>query len=242
MAAACGSLFAARAAVGGVGNDHVAQKKKAEIREAILQVAYRLFAERGYSNTNIPQIARAVGVSPANIYVYFRSKLDILFSLYDPWLMRHLDALERSLAGVRTPAGRLKKILTALWREMPAADNGFANNMMQAFSTTTVRHGYSPALRLAVEKRLAELIERAIPELGRAGARDLGDIVLMAYDGYVLNFHLHAKNTCPSRRIDFFVDMALRRAGSRRRARKPRRPSDALASAIDSAPIPNNIR
>lgn len=228
----------------------MAQRKKAEIGEAILKASYRLFSERGFSNTNIPQIAKSVGVSPANIYVYFPSKLDILFSIYDPWLMSHFDALERSLAAIRSPSRRLRKILTVLWREMPASDNGFANNMMQAFSTTTVTQGYSPELRLAVEQRLVKLIEESIPEIGRAGARDLGDIILMAYDGYVLNFHLHEKNTCPIRRIDFFVEMVLHRADPVRYAKKPRlrygkkprRPFDGIAPAIDSTPLPNNIR
>jgi AcrR family transcriptional regulator len=223
-------------------DDDVAQRKKIEIRDAILAAAYRLFAQRGYSNTSMPQIAKSVGVSPANIYVYFRSKLDILFSVYDPWLMRHLDDLERSLAAIRTPAGRLRRILNALWRDMPAADNGFANNMMQAFSTTTVNQGYSPTLRISVENRLSKLLDAAIPELGRANARDLADVILMAYDGYVINFHLHQKNTCPLRRIDFFVDMVLRRVNSLPHAKRPRRSFAGIASAIDSTALPNNLR
>jgi AcrR family transcriptional regulator len=190
----------------------VAQRKKSQVKQAILDAAYRLFSERGYSNTNIPQIANLVGVSPANLYVYFRSKLDVLFSIYDPWLMRHFDDLERSLSLTHDPAQRLKKILTVVWRDIPSANNGFANNMMQAFSMATIREGYSPVLRLAVEKRLIRLLGDCIPQLGRANLRHLADIILMAFDGYVLNFHLHKKATCPVKRIDFFVDMVLRYA------------------------------
>ncbi|MGZ5843227.1 MAG: TetR/AcrR family transcriptional regulator, partial [Xanthobacteraceae bacterium] len=56
----------------------MAQIKKKEIRHAILDAAYKLFSKRGYSDTNIANIARTAGVAPANVYVYFPSKLEIL--------------------------------------------------------------------------------------------------------------------------------------------------------------------
>ena len=56
------------------------QRKKAGIREAILEVAFDLFSEQGYSDTSIPAIARGAGISTANVYVYFTSKIDILFT------------------------------------------------------------------------------------------------------------------------------------------------------------------
>jgi AcrR family transcriptional regulator len=76
----------------------VAQTKKTEIRQAILDAAYELFSKRGYSDTNITDIARSAGVAPANLYVYFRSKLDILFSIYDPWLTKQFDEMQKSVA------------------------------------------------------------------------------------------------------------------------------------------------
>lgn len=187
----------------------MAQTKKAKVNQAILDAAYRLFSERGYSRTNILAIAKAANVSPANVYVYFSSKLDILFSIYQPWLTKHFDELERSLKPISDPAQRLKKILSVLWRDIPAADNGFANNMMQTFSTTTIREGYSPALRIAVEKRLARLLEESLPKLERTAARDLANVFLMAFDGYILNYHLNEKATCSTRRLDTVVRFVL---------------------------------
>jgi AcrR family transcriptional regulator len=115
----------------------VAQIKKIEIKQAILDAAYELFSKHGYSDTNITDIARSAGVAPANVYVYFRSKLAILFSIYEPWLIKQFDDLEKSLLRIREPRLRLRKILATVWRNIPSADNGFANNMMQAISTTT---------------------------------------------------------------------------------------------------------
>ena len=205
----------------------MAQTKKVAIRQAILDAAYQLFSKHGYSDTNITDIARSAGVAPANLYVYFPSKLEILFSIYGPWLTRQFDDLEKSLLRVRDPRQRLQKILTMVWRDIPSADNGFANNMMQAISTTTVREGYSPALRLAIEERLAKLLDGCLLNLDHARTRGLANIVLMAFDGYALNFHLKGGAVCPSKQLSLFADMLLNwpPAAAGRRAAAPRKRS-----------------
>jgi AcrR family transcriptional regulator len=211
----------------------VAQTKKVEIKQAILDAAYELFAKHGYSDTNITDIGRSAGVAPANVYVYFQSKLAILFSVYEPWLTRQFDDLERSLLRLRDPRQRLRKILSTVWRDIPSADNGFANNMMQAISTTTVREGYSPALRLAIEERLAKLLDDCVPRLDHTSSRELANIVLMAFDGYALNFHLKGGAVCPSKQLTLFADLLLnwpQTVAGRRTAMPRRRSPDRIAT------------
>jgi AcrR family transcriptional regulator len=45
--------------------------------DRILNAAERLFKHYGYSKTNVADIARELGMSPANIYRFFSSKADI---------------------------------------------------------------------------------------------------------------------------------------------------------------------
>jgi AcrR family transcriptional regulator len=52
---------------------------KQKTRETISKVALELFAERGYEQTTIAEIAEAAEVSPRTIFAYFPSKEDILF-------------------------------------------------------------------------------------------------------------------------------------------------------------------
>jgi AcrR family transcriptional regulator len=202
----------------------VAQTKKKEVRQAILDAAYKLFSKRGYSDTNIANIARTAGVAPANVYVYFPSKLEILFSIYEPWLTKQFDALEKSLRRIADPRQRLRKILSTLWREIPSADNGFANNMMQAISAANGRDGYSPSLRLAIEERLARLLEDCLPSADRKNARDIAGIMLMAFDGYALNFHLKGGAVCPPRHLALFADILIARPQERGRLRATKAP------------------
>jgi AcrR family transcriptional regulator len=55
------------------------ERKKQKTRDTIIKVALELFAERGYEETTIAEIADAAEVSPRTIFAYFPSKEDIVF-------------------------------------------------------------------------------------------------------------------------------------------------------------------
>ena len=58
----------------------MAQVKKPQARTAILDAALRLFRRQSYHATTLAQVAREAGMSSATLYVYFNSKLDILYA------------------------------------------------------------------------------------------------------------------------------------------------------------------
>jgi AcrR family transcriptional regulator len=51
--------------------------QRQESIERILETAERLFRHYGYAKTNVADIARELGMSPANIYRFFASKIEI---------------------------------------------------------------------------------------------------------------------------------------------------------------------
>ncbi len=116
--------------------------------------ADRLFKRKGYVAATMAQIAAGATISESNLYVYFRSKFSILIALYEPWLRARIRRLEGRIERETDVRRRLHLILNTLWREIPRADNGFTNNLMQALTTTSRREGYRPDLLRWVEARV----------------------------------------------------------------------------------------
>jgi AcrR family transcriptional regulator len=76
--------------------------------ESILRTAARIFAEKGYHQASIRDIARATGVSLSGLYYYFDSKEELLFLIQDHAFGTLLANLERNLAGIDDPHRRLR--------------------------------------------------------------------------------------------------------------------------------------
>ena len=167
----------------------MSQTKKEGVRDAILEAAFRLFSAQGYSDSSIPSIAREAGISTANVYVYFKSKLEILYTLYEPWLEERLAKLGRSLAKIESREERLEKLLVILWRDLPRENNGFAKNIMQALSASRGDDDYSPRLRELFQARVAGVVTDCL-SIDAAEGEAVAGILLMAFDGFAMNVHL----------------------------------------------------
>jgi TetR/AcrR family transcriptional regulator, regulator of mycofactocin system len=59
------------------------ERKKQRTRQTIVDVAVRLFAEQGYDETTLVQIADAADIAPSTFFNYFGSKVDVVFGLLD---------------------------------------------------------------------------------------------------------------------------------------------------------------
>lgn len=185
---------------------HMAQVKKKAVRDAILAAAERLFTERGYSSTSLADIAGESGVTTSNIYNYFPSKLRVLYALYEPWLDQRLSTLAADAAKIDDPRERLHRILMAVLRDIPSANNCFANNVLQALSTLAIDEPYSRDLLTRSEERVARMIHDALPE-ARSRAIDenlLAHLLFMALDGFAVHYRI----TGPSKqRPEAIVEM-----------------------------------
>ena len=171
------------------------QRKKPEVRDAILQAAFQLFSQKGYAATMVADIAQEAGVSPGNVYIYFKSKLEILYTIYDPWLRSRVESLEKELAAIGSPRLRIRRLLAVLWREIPAEKNGFLNNIMQAISSTNRSEGYRSTLVRWLEKRVGRMIADALPSGRRTRLEKarIAHVLIMAFDGFAIDRHLHPK-------------------------------------------------
>src|SRR3954465_7889080 len=94
-------------------------------RERILRAAIDTFAESGYFNAKVSDIAKAAGVADGTIYLYFDSKEDLLVNVFREHTRNYLQSLESAIHNARRPEERIRIAirhhLEALGRERSLA-------------------------------------------------------------------------------------------------------------------------
>jgi AcrR family transcriptional regulator len=189
----------------------MAQFKKEKVRAAILSAATQLFTEKEYAGTTVGEIARKSGIAQGNVYHYFESKFDIFITIFQPWFESQLDALERRLAHIQNRRVRLRAILLALWRDIPEADNGFHNNLMQALVMKKPEERYSRAHLHKMEIRLASLMRSCLAAGQQNILRDnlFLHLAFMASDGFTISHKLVGESAKISRIVDMTCQLLL---------------------------------
>jgi AcrR family transcriptional regulator len=137
------------------------ERKKQRTREAIIDAALRLFAERGFERTTVADIAEAADIAPRTFFGYFPTKEDVVFHDFDAvfaGLERRLSAREPG----ETAIDAMREWIAALMAEADFDDPRERKQRELIRST--------PALR-EYDRSLMARFEVA---LGDAVAADLG--------------------------------------------------------------------
>ncbi|KAA0009971.1 TetR/AcrR family transcriptional regulator [Billgrantia pellis] len=79
-------------------------------RDAILKVAARLFAERGYHAIGMAELGEATGLGRGTLYHYIKSKEDLLHDIAREYIADLVEAAERTLQDEAEPAARLRML------------------------------------------------------------------------------------------------------------------------------------
>jgi TetR/AcrR family fatty acid metabolism transcriptional regulator len=80
---------------------------KGDKRERILDAAERVFARHGFFSARVAEIARDAGVADGTIYLYFKSKDDLLISLFESRMELVTSRLSRAIAGADSAPAKL---------------------------------------------------------------------------------------------------------------------------------------
>jgi TetR/AcrR family fatty acid metabolism transcriptional regulator len=94
-------------------------------RESILRAATRVFARNGYFNSKVADIARAAEVADGTVYLYFKSKEEILHSIFDQNMAEAIAAGRVLIEKLRDPGEKLRRI-AMLHLERLGADRNLA--------------------------------------------------------------------------------------------------------------------
>lgn len=79
-------------------------------REAILRAAIKVFAGKGYFNSKVADIAGEAGIADGTVYLYFKSKDEILHSIFDRAMAEFIAEGKKELAEIPDSVGKLTRI------------------------------------------------------------------------------------------------------------------------------------
>jgi AcrR family transcriptional regulator len=136
------------------------ERKKAHTRRVIADAAARLFAERGYEQVAVSDVAREADVSEQTVYNYFQTKEQLVTDL-DQEFQDQVSRLIRTRAPGTTPAAAIRDLVldsVAGIRRVPAEQWRGELGYLAAISPTVHR------LLLEMSDRQAASIATAISE------------------------------------------------------------------------------
>ena len=132
----------------------VTQNYKKELRQRILRAAYSEFCRKGYDKTNLDDVAESLGIARGTIYLYFRSKREILNAISTASLAR----LSRILKGYDWTRGNIASTTRAFYRETKAGLPKGSEKMDIEMMAESTRNPSLKKHRLAESRRMQQII------------------------------------------------------------------------------------
>ena len=86
-----------------------ATDRRRDRRRQILDAAIEVFAGAGFHKSRVSDIARVAEVADGTIYLYFKSKDDILISIFEETMATMISGVEEAIASVRDPLDKLRR-------------------------------------------------------------------------------------------------------------------------------------
>jgi AcrR family transcriptional regulator len=129
------------------------ERKKEQTRQLIAETAWRLFADRGFDQVTVAEVARQAEVATATVFNYFPSKEDLFYARLETFEARLVDAIGSRPVGEPVLAAFRRHLLESggLLAQVEAGD-------LEALERVRTLHrviAASPALRAREQHVLA---------------------------------------------------------------------------------------
>ena len=76
-------------------------------KQQIIKAAIKVFAHKGFYNANVSDVAREAGIADGTIYLYFKSKDDLLISLFETKMEEILLKFNKTMQPDISPQDKL---------------------------------------------------------------------------------------------------------------------------------------
>jgi TetR/AcrR family fatty acid metabolism transcriptional regulator len=92
-------------------------------KDAIIQAAVSVFAEKGFYSAKVSDVAKKAGVADGTIYNYFKNKDDILISLFEKKMDYVLKQFDEALSNISDPIKKLQLFFSTYFNIIKEDEN-----------------------------------------------------------------------------------------------------------------------
>jgi TetR/AcrR family transcriptional regulator, fatty acid metabolism regulator protein len=180
--------------------------------EAILRAAARVFAQSGYFNAKVSDVARTAGVADGTVYLYFKNKDDLLTSIFDWAMGEFINQAKSELAEIEDPGEKLRRFahlhFSMLEQERDIAvvlqiELRQSTKFMEQFSTTHLAQ-YLQMLREIIEEGQRREMFRK-----RLNSKVVAKFLFGALDEMATNWVLSRKHQSLTAMVEPVLDIFL---------------------------------
>jgi AcrR family transcriptional regulator len=211
-------------------------RDRPEVARRLFVAAVDAFAENGYHPTTTRDLASRVGLSPAVVYVHFKTKEDLLYEISRTG---NREALRTATVPDQTtgPAERLATIVTD-YASFLATHHKMARVILHEYNSLTPKHHNEIS---AVRRRTIATIREAVEvgvESGDFSVPDVTSVVtaIMAMCVDITNWFPSRECSEPRRIGSLYANYALRMVGS-----TVNRPGIDAALSLAASPVDESV-
>src|SRR6266850_717681 len=195
-------------------NAHSVRRQKNNAKyQAILRAAINVFASRGFFQSKVADVAQAAGVADGTVYLYFKSKDDLLISIFNETMDEVIAKSRGELEKIEDPVARLRKLaslhLSWLGRDRQLAvvfqiELRQSTKFMEEFSTTRLADYFEMIREVIVDGQARGIFRKELhPQVATK-------VFFGALDEMVTNWVLSRKSYALETMVEPVLDILIR--------------------------------
>ncbi|MFC6704461.1 TetR/AcrR family transcriptional regulator [Flexivirga alba] len=175
-------------------------------RERLQTIALQLFAEQGFEQTTVAEIARAADLTERTFFRHFADKREVLFAGQDDFLQLFTDPIDAAPEGT-VPYELIRRSLDAAGEFFPDERRAFSRVRASIIDTEPSLKERELAKLATLKLRLGELLrERGIAEPTATLAAETGVTIFhLSFQQWIADKELRSMSEIARERLDGLV-------------------------------------
>jgi len=137
-------------------------------KRGIMDAAATLFANVGYPNAQLTEVAKACGATKSMLYHYFKAKDELLFAILSDHLQRTITALQ-AIDPKLAPEARFRRLIEAYIHQSTES----RTSHVVAMNDVKFLSGDARARIVELERKIFQLVEQSLMDLAPKLSRKL---------------------------------------------------------------------